>query len=241
MNAAVCCHCVCNSTHCMLTNTKVDVAACIIVLAVISAFLDVCLVRRCKVSRAAEETRHNLCKAVYHLAGEITCSVCLVFKSPEFVRIKSFHIELTGHKSFPLFCKLRILLCVIGEELVPFVLVLVKVGNNFLHMSVNFVCHEELFCRHLKVFFKLCKLFCTESLTVNLACSCIRSAVTDFGCNFNKSRLILLCLCLVNRSRDNIGIVAVCNRESLPAICFKACTHIFCKCNIGASFNCYGV
>ena len=108
-------------------------------------------------------------------------------------------------------------------------------------MSINSVCYIEFISRHLKVFLELCKLLCTKSLTVNLACSCIGSTETDFGCNLDKCGLCGLCLCFIDSCSDNINVVAVCNGESLPTVSFKTCTYIFCECNVCAAFDCDGV
>ena len=36
----------------------------------------------------------------------------------------------------------------------------------------------------------------------------------------------------------DVDIVAVCNRESLPAVCFEASADVFCECDVGAAFDC---
>ena len=207
-----------NRGHGELADAEMQVAARIVELAEVPLAFHMRLVRRCEVSTAADEVRHDVLEAVDHLAGEIARCDSLVLISPELIVV----VERLGIDSrvvlLPASLVLRELLAVLSEHLVPGRLCLLALLGEVCIVIVDILRDVErlLRFRPAEVLLHSLNVLLAERLAVSAGLALLgRAAVADLRLDRDEGWMLLVSLRFFDGLADGLEIIAVLDCDCL--------------------------
>ena len=229
-----------NCCHGQLADTKVQVAARIVILAEVTLIVHVRLVGRREIRTAADQLRHDILQTIDHRSGQSTRCLCFIFIRPElFVCHQCICIN-RCMEFLPTSFLCREFLAILSKQLVPLSLSSLTLLRQLLIMIIDSLRNVEglLRLRPAQVLLESLDVFFPQRLTMCTGFALLsRAAITDLGLDRDEGRMLLISLGCFDCLADCFQIIAIFDRDRLETECSHTGLDILGKSDIRAALD----